>query len=455
MGQFDAYILQAIEEFATEGIQVTDGAGNYLFCNQAFTRLTGLDTSERLGKNVLDVQPDGAAAAVLRTGQPVYGHVNASREGAVMVSSASPIRNAQGELMGVISIFQDQTRYLELARSLKRHQEEVFQLREKLSRLNRPTYRFQDLIGNAPAFRACVQRGMQAAGQGASVLITGESGTGKELFAHAIHGYSARAEGPFIRVNCPAIPAALLESELFGHVKGAFTGATQDKAGKFELAQHGSIFLDEVGDLELGLQAKLLRVLQEREVERVGGSRTIPLDTRVIAATNQDMRALVQAGRFRSDLYYRLNVIHIRIPPLRSRREDISLLLEHFLKKHSSGVIPCSLTREARQCLLEYHWPGNVRELENVAQRLLLYRDGPVIQREDVLRALGEDASEPDAPAVPSLAQVERAAIQAALDHFGLSLEGKRQAAAALGISLSGLYRKIQEYHLSPGRTGP
>lgn len=148
-------------------------------------------------------------------------------------------------------------------------------------------------------------------------------------------------------------------------------------------------------------------------------------------------------------------MIHIRIPPLRSRREDISLLLEHFLKKHSSGVIPCSLTREARQCLLEYHWPGNVRELENVAQRLLLYRDGPVIQREDVLRALGEDAPEPDAPAVPSLAQVERAAIQAALDHFGLSLEGKRQAAAALGISLSGLYRKIQEYHLSPGRTGP
>ena len=455
MGQFDQTILRAIEEFATEGIQVTDQDGNYLFCNQAFTRLTGLDTSERIGKNVLDVQPDGAAAAVLRTGQPVYGHINTSREGVVMISSASPIRDCKGNLIGGISIFQDRTHYLELAQSLKRRQEEVVQLREKLSRLNRPVYRFQDLIGAAPAFRACIRQGMQAAAQGASILLTGESGTGKELFAHAIHGYSPRANGPFVRVNCPAIPAALLESELFGHVKGAFTGATQDRAGKFELAQHGSIFLDEVGDLELGLQAKLLRVLQEREVERLGSARTIALDTRVIAATNQDLKTLVQAGRFRSDLYYRLNVIHIQIPPLRHRREDIPLLLEHFLKKHGGGVISRSVSNEALQCLLEYDWPGNVRELENVAQRLLLFRDGPVVRRGEVLQALGEEPASPDPAPVPSLAQVERETIQKALEHFGTSLRGKQLAAEALGISLSGLYRKLQVYKLSPSPEQP
>lgn len=447
MNALDRLILYAVDEYATEGIQITDAQGNYIFCNRASSVLNGLPVSERLGHNVLEVQPDGAAAAAFKSGFPVYGKINSSRDGVIMVSNAAPIHDESGKMMGIITIFNDKTSYIRLTQSLKEREEELLHLKGKLRQLERPSYCFQDLIGENPLFLKCIQQAKRAAEVDASVLITGESGTGKELFAHAIHSHSLRSEGPFVRVNCPAIPSSLLESELFGYERGAFTGASKEKKGKFELAQSGSIFLDEIGDLDFALQAKLLRTLQEKEVERVGGTRTMALNVRVIAATNQDLQKRIQEKKFRQDLYYRLNVIQLEVPPLRERKSDISLLLKHFLKKHTMGTVPCSISREALKCLMDYDWPGNVRELENVTERLLLYREGAVVSQNDVLHILGGRgeavSSEPD---ILPLARVEELAIKRAVERCGSTLEGKKRAAAQLGISLSGLYKKLRQY---------
>lgn len=452
MDRMNERILWAIDEFATEGIQITDAEGNYVFCNKAFSAITGIPVTERLGHNVLEVQPDGAAASVLRSGRPVHGHINSSREGVIIVSNASPIHDKAGRIVGVVSIFNDRTSYLKLAQSLKDREEEADRLKSRLRSLDRASHTFEDIIGEAPALRECVDWAKKAAAGEATVLITGESGTGKELFAQSIHGYSGRAEGPFIRVNCPAIPGNLMESELFGHERGAFTGAIKEKKGKFELAQGGSIFLDEIGELDIVLQSKLLRVLQEREVERVGGNRTIPLNVRVIAATNRDLREQVRQGAFRQDLYYRLNVVHVEVPPLRQRRGDIPLLLGHMLKKHSGGIIPCTVSQEAMKLLVEYDWPGNVRELENTAERLLLCHDGAVITPGDVLRVLSDSMETPVKQDLTgkSLAEIERMAIEQAIQRWGDTPEGKKAAAAELKISLSGLYKKLRQYRESP-----
>lgn len=458
MDKLEQLIVYAVEEFATEGIQILDAEGVYVFCNKAFTDMTGLPMESRLGHHVLEVQPHGAAAKVFKSGRPAHGVVSSSRDGVVMVSNASPIREENGAMIGIITIFNDQTSYMKLAQRLKERDTEMAQLKNKLRQLEQPSYSFQDLVGENPHFLECVRKAKRAAQSDASVLITGESGTGKELFAHAIHSHSLRSNGPFIRVNCPAIPSSLLESELFGYEKGAFTGASREKKGKFELAQGGSIFLDEIGDLDFTLQSKLLRTLQEKEVERVGSTRTVALDVRVIAATNQNLQEQISMKLFRQDLYYRLNVIRLEVPPLRERKSDIPLLLNHFLQKHTRGVVPCSISGEALKLLIGYDWPGNVRELENVAERLLLYREGDVVGQEDVTRALGgrPGAAPRSAPDILPLAQLEEQAIKQALERCGTSLEGKKRAAAQLGISLSGLYKKLHQYEMRDraGETG-
>lgn len=445
-------ILRAIDEFSTEAIQITDEKGNYIFCNQAFASITGVPVSERMGKSIWDGQEMGACAKVLTTGQPVYGHIQSPREGVILVVNAAPIRDKQGKLIGTITVFNDQANYIKLSQALKEKEGELRRLKKQFGQMSTSLYGFSDLIGEHPAFRACIQRAIQAAQSDASVLITGESGTGKELFAHAIHGSSQRAPSPFIRVNCPAIPGTLLESELFGYEKGAFTGAQKAKPGKFELAQKGSIFLDEIGDLDIVLQAKLLRVLQEHEIERLGGTKTIPLDVRVIAATNQELGEQIQQGRFRKDLYYRLNVIHIQIPPLRQRRSDIPLLLEWMLKKNDRTGVPCTISKSAMKVFLDYDWPGNVRELESTAERLLLYREDNVISREDALYVLGDRDLSSGAESFDgmSLAGMEAVMIHRALERCGTTLEGKKQAARELGISLSTLYEKLKKYAQEP-----
>jgi len=252
------------------------------------------------------------------------------------------------------------------------------------------------LVGRSPAMHEIYKAIGRVAATDATVLIRGESGTGKELVAHAVHQHSQRAERPFTVINCVAIPETLLESELFGYEKGAFTGATARRVGKIELSQHGTIFLDEIGDMPVGIQAKLLRLLQERSIERLGGRQPIAVDVRILAATNRDLEQAVAEGRFREDLYYRLKVVTLTLPPLRERQEDIRPLADHFLARFSRelGMDNPGLTGEALALLTAHPWPGNVRELSNTLQKTLIFNRGAAISREDVAAALGGPAGD-------------------------------------------------------------
>ncbi|RKY63040.1 MAG: sigma-54-dependent Fis family transcriptional regulator [Candidatus Latescibacterota bacterium] len=268
---------------------------------------------------------------------------------------------------------------LERIRRMREVMEENVRLRRRLEE----RYRLEDMVGKGHKMQEVFRLIRTVASSDSTVLLQGETGTGKELAAHAIHELSPRRDGPFVKVSCAALSRELLESELFGHVRGAFTSAIKDKPGKFELADGGTIFLDEVDDIPLELQVKLLRVLQEREFERVGGTMTIRVDVRVIAATKVDLLERVRRGLFREDLYYRLNVVPIRLPPLRERKEDVPLLMEHFLRKlGAEGRI--EMTPEAMKLLMDYDWPGNVRELENLVERLVVVGAGPKVGPEDL-----------------------------------------------------------------------
>jgi len=280
----------------------------------------------------------------------------------------------------------------------------------------------------------------------APVLIQGESGTGKEIIARSIHSLSRRKDGPYVGINLAAIPESLLESELFGYEKGAFTGAYATRIGKFELAHGGTILLDEVTEVSLGLQAKLLRVLQEKQIDRVGGKASIPVDFRVIATTNRDIEEDIQAGRFRHDLFFRLNVIPIKVPPLRFRRDDILPLAEHFIHKvaQREGIPEKSLTKDAQNSLLKYAWPGNVRELENVVERAMILCDEAMITPEDLIFGMGSPT--PAARSLPvgtTIHEMERGLIVSTLS----SVDGNRtKAASLLGISIRTLRNKLNEY---------
>jgi len=268
---------------------------------------------------------------------------------------------------------------LERIRKVREVMAENLRLRRRLEE----KYRLEDMVGKSHSMQEVFRLIRTVAPSDSTVLLQGETGTGKELAAYAIHELSHRRNGPFVKVSCAALSRELLESELFGHVKGAFTSAVRDKPGKFELADGGTIFLDEVDDIPLELQVKLLRVLQEREFERVGGTRTLKVDVRVIAATKVDLLERVRRGLFRKDLYYRLNVVPIRLPPLRERREDIPLLVEHFLK-HFGAEGKITISPEAMKLLMDYDWPGNVRELENLIERLVVVGAGPQVRPEDL-----------------------------------------------------------------------
>jgi two-component system, NtrC family, response regulator HydG len=309
------------------------------------------------------------------------------------------------------------------------------------------------VIGSSPAWRKVCEMVEQIAPSRATVLITGESGTGKELIASLIHQLSPRSDRPFVTLNAAALPATLLEAELFGHEKGAFTGAQQRKPGRFELADGGTLFLDEIGDMPPEVQVKILRVLQDGTFERLGSTRTLQVDVRVVAATNKDLMQEVEAGRWRLDLYYRLNVISLRLPALRERREDIPLLVAHFLRKYAAqnNKQVSGIQQQVLQSLQLADWPGNVRELENVIERAVVLAKEPIIGIAELPGHFQEKESVPthsDHFALPrnaTLAEIEREAIAQALQHSG----GNRQATArSLNIGLATLYRKLKEYRL-------
>jgi Nif-specific regulatory protein len=304
------------------------------------------------------------------------------------------------------------------------------------------------IIGNSAALRQVTDMVNRVAGSNATVLLLGETGTGKELAARQIHNASPRCDRPFIAINCAALPETLLESELFGHEKGAFTGAHADKMGRFELAHGGSLFLDEIGDISLSTQIKLLRVLQEREFVRVGGTKTISTDVRIIAATNRDLRQALEKGTFREDLYYRLNVFPINMPPLRQRREDIPLLVEHFVNNASTelGCPRPSVGDEAMALLASYNWPGNIRELQNVVERAVLLADGASLASAHLPREIvGEGAAQPADKTESSLWGYEKALIVKALRENGWN---QSKAARVLGISRDNLRYRVKKFEI-------
>lgn len=434
---------------AQEGIQVVNNSGKVIYVNDSFCRITKLIREERLGQNIFDVSPKGALAEVLRTKEPVFGKVNIIKGKQIEVlSNASPVM-VEGEMRGAVVVFRDISDIRRMAQKLEESKEVINYLKEEINNLVAPKYSFADLIGNNERFLKCIKIARQAADNLSTVLITGESGTGKELFAHAIHKEGSRADGPFIKVNCAAIPETLLESELFGYEKGAFTGATKAKMGKFELANGGTIFLDEIGDMNIVLQAKLLRVLQEKEVERLGSNRPQKIDVRIVAATNQNLLKHVEQGLFRRDLYYRLNVINVDIPPLRDRKDDVLLLAQHIIQKlNKRHGKECVLSQKGLTLLARYDWPGNVRELENLLERAVILSEGKVISIE-LVQSYFSASSLHETEEILSLAEMEKRLIKKALDVYGRDLAGKKEAAKKLKISLATLYNKLSKYKMT------
>ena len=374
----------------------------------------------------------------------------------VMISGHATIRTAvEATQLGAYEILEkplDTDRILVMLRNALAH----LDLREENSRLRDVSSTPYEIVGDSGAMRALVDKIKKVGSTPARVLITGENGTGKELVARALHRHSLRARKVFVEVNCAAIPGELIESELFGHMKGSFTGATADRAGKFEQASNGTLFLDEIGDMSLAAQAKVLRVLQDNVITRIGGARPVSVDVRVMAATNKNLEAEIVAGRFREDLYYRLNVVPIHVPPLREHREDIPDLIAHFISVLSAreGIPPRRIGEGALERLKSLDWPGNVRELRNTIERLLILANGPEISARDVDRLAG--ARTADDIGLGNLTQcrtfeefkdaAERAYLLGKLREFDWNVS---ETARAIEMPRSNLYKKIERYALT------
>jgi PAS domain S-box-containing protein len=373
-----------------------------------------------------------------------------------------PVLNESGDLVEFVGTAIDVTEQAQARIELEKAFEEIKRLKDRLHDENLvlreqidQAFMFEEIVGASPALKSVLSSIVKVAPTDSTVLITGETGTGKELIARAIHKHSQRSGQAFIGVNCASIPSSLIASELFGHEKGAFTGAVQRRQGRFELAHSGTIFLDEVGDLPAETQIALLRVVQERQFERVGGNRILPTDVRVIAATNRDLTAAIAAGTFRADLFYRLNVFPIEVPPLRKRREDIPMLVEYFVKRYAEKVgkqIRKIDTNTLEQCQ-SYAWPGNIRELQNIVERSLILSSGDTFSIEKAwLTAAQPPRQELAGPLPDTLQNHERKIIETALAESKGKVAGPEGAAAKLGIPRSTLDSKIKQLGIKKHR---
>ncbi len=437
-----------------EGLIVVDARGRVVYMNRENERFLGLERGAARGRHITELIPSSRLHVVCRTGRAEVGHLQEIR-GKTKVVARIPLRR-NGRIVGAMGsiMFRDLEEVGRLVRRVKVLEERLASYRKKLRSGVAPRrYTFEHILGRGRKFLEAVDLAKRIARSDADVLIVGETGTGKELFAHAIHNASRRADGPFVRINCAAIPRDLAESELFGYEPGAFSGADRrGKPGKFEQAHGGTIFLDEIGDLPAEIQAKLLRVLQEKEVERLGGTGPRYVDFRLIAATNEDLRALVDRGRFRADLYFRLARLLLYVPPLRVHPEDIPLYVERFLEERFDfeGSEPKRMSPEALEALRAYPWPGNVRELMNVVERAAWNAPGSVIRPEHlpshVLSGLPDAVGTAGSTLLrDAVEEAEKRVIRHVLRITG---GNKARAAKLLGLHRATLYQKLAKYGL-------
>lgn len=441
-------LLQGLDALH-EGLIIIDENANIVYLNTACATIFGVDPQQACGCLVTDVIADTRLPKVLFTGQAEKGYQQVLGRHNYKVSHY-PIHNT-GKIVGAIgTIRHARDLSIPLATASNNGPRTAKKCPSIATRYSGTRWQLADIVGGSEAILELNEKIYKVASGDASVLIRGESGTGKELYAHALHRLSERSQGPFIKLNCAAIPEHLLEAELFGYEEGAFTGARKGgKPGKFQLAHGGTLFLDEIGDMPLSMQVKLLRVLQDREVEAVGATRLVSVDVRVIAATHRPLESLVQRGEFREDLFYRINVVPLAIPPLRERREDIPLLVRHILSRLSerNGRHCPALSEAAMACLYQHSWPGNIRELENVLEAAF-YLGGSHLDAEDLpepLRNIQGAAPVQATSLKDSLMQAERNALKIALAESGGS---RIHAARILGISKSSFYQKLARHGL-------
>ncbi|OLN25857.1 sigma-54 interaction domain-containing protein [Desulfosporosinus metallidurans] len=445
--------LEAVVENPHEGLVVVDEHCHVVMMNQFYLDVVGRSLEEVIGKHILEITPGSQLPETVRTGNPQFAELWKVRDREFIMMRV-PIKN-NGKIIGAIgkTLFKDMVIAKVFAKKLIQLENDLDYYKEEFRKIHVSDYTFDDIIGVSASLTKAKNLAARAAQSSSTVLITGESGTGKEIFANAIHNSGPRRKGPFIKINCAAVPEQLLESEFFGYNEGAFTGARKGgKPGKFELANRGTIFLDEASDMSLSMQAKLLRVIQDREVERIGGTQPIRVDVRIIAASNRDLQQLVKENKFRLDLFYRINVISLELPPLRERSDDTEPLanqliakLNRDLRKQIKGISP-----QAMEVLKSYNWPGNVRELGNILERIINFCTDDYINLEHLPAQLMREKglkNYGDGPYTlrQGLIEAEKNII---LNALHVAKGNKMQAARALGIHRSVLYRKLAQYNL-------
>jgi transcriptional regulator with PAS, ATPase and Fis domain len=432
------------------GVIISDHEGRIIYVNDTYARFLDIDPRAEVGKHATEVVANSRLHIVAKTGQMEINYPHQFKEHGFLVHRVPIKENDKVIAVVGLVLFDSASTASRLADKVSYLESKVHLYEKELLSLRATRYTMESIIGVSRNMTSLKRQAMKAAATSLPVVIIGESGTGKELFAQAVHNASPRKFHPFVRVNCAAIPRELFESELFGYDKGAFTGAkATGKPGKIELAHHGSLFLDEIGDLPLEMQPKLLRVLEEKDFERVGGTSLVKSDFRLLAATNHNLEDMLAENRFRTDLFYRLNVITLQIPPLRERREDISPIARHLLQQiaQDSGLTEVVLSPEAEDALTNYAWPGNVRELSNVLERAVHYAEHERVDLADLPRYLFQKDKRPNTPVPEPLKNVQHAAEKEALRR---SLEAadfnKARAAKMLGIHRSLFYKKLKKY---------
>jgi transcriptional regulator with PAS, ATPase and Fis domain len=445
-------VFECFDQLA-EGCLVVDQDVRVVMISDRYAANLGVDPKDVLGKEIETFLPNSLMRQVVVTGKPILLEIFETGEHTLVVTRM-PIKGEDGTVVGAMAfaLYSDLEPLKPLVDRFAQLEAELARAQRHLAEARRSKYTFSSFLGHSPQAMETKRLARRAAQIAAPVLLRGETGTGKELIAHAIHAGGPRAERPFVPVNVAAIPDTLLEAEFFGVAPGAYTGAERKaRPGKLELADGGTLFLDEIGDMPLALQAKLLRVLQDQEFEALGSNRVQKVDIRVITATSRDLEAMVRAGAFRQDLFYRLNVLSIPIPALRDRISDLDMLCEHLLEKiaHHNGTPPRDLAPGALAALRRHSWPGNVRELENVLEQAMLATDARTLEADDLARLLPRSGTPRDEPATfaGAVAEAGDRALEAAL----AACHGNRaQAARRLGIGRTTLYRRLERLGKKP-----